>query len=293
MTKEHTAYQNFRLVTQEAPVYSFAQTVAPVVQLPNTPPSLEGPEVNVAGRQGATTPRLCGNCSSTSHPTHAPICPAVGQGCQYCGKLNHFSRVCPSARAPIIFCHPSLHSSSPTTIHSTIHKPFKWCVVELDGVCLPLLLNTAASRSLLNESTVRQLFPRQHIEVGAETLNDYGHAKIIMVGIITFSVCYGSRTLPMFTVQVSQHGDNLLGFDFFCTLGFSITDNTGSTILTVDTGRTAGHLYSMGWAASLPLTTNCSSTQLCPLFSNLCAGCLLLCTTMSQPRFFSFGRWCH
>lgn len=34
---------------------------------------------------------------------------------------------------------------------------------------------------------------------------------------------------------MSRHGANLLGFDLFCTLGFSITDNTGTTILTVST----------------------------------------------------------
>ncbi|MEQ2186749.1 hypothetical protein GOODEAATRI_031776 [Goodea atripinnis] len=84
-------------------------------------------------------------------------------------------------------------------------------MVELGAVCLPLLLDTAASRSLLNESSVRQLFPRQHIEAGAGTLYSYGHAKIGMVGTVTFSVCYGSRTLPAFTFQVTLlPGTNLL-----------------------------------------------------------------------------------
>lgn len=32
-----------------------------------------------------------------------------------------------------------------------------------------------------------------------------------------------------------SYGGNLLGFDLFCTLGFSITDDTGATILTVST----------------------------------------------------------
>lgn len=115
----------------------------------------------------------------------------------------------------------------------SIAKPFTWGTVELDGVCLPLLLDTAASKSLLSESTVRRLFPRQTIKAGAEELYGYGHTKISMMGTVTFSVRYGSRTLPAFTFQVSRHGANLLGFDLFCALGFSITDNVGTTILTV------------------------------------------------------------
>lgn len=114
-------------------------------------------------------------------------------------------------------------------------KPFTWCTVELDGVPLPLLLDTAASRSLLNESTVRRLFPRLVIRVDAEELYGYGHIKIGMVGTTTFSACYGPKTLPAFTFQVSRHCANLLGFDLFCALGFSVTDNMGATILTVST----------------------------------------------------------
>ncbi|KAI3367270.1 hypothetical protein L3Q82_008316 [Scortum barcoo] len=133
-------------------------------------------------------------------------------------------------------------TSSPTTIHSVGYcaKPFKWCTVELDGVCLPLLLDTAASRSLFSESTVRQLFPRQSITAGAEELYGYSHAKIGMVGTCAFSVRYGSRFLLAFTFQVFRHGANLLGFDLFCALGFSIMDNTGTAILTVRQHSAAG-----------------------------------------------------
>ncbi|KAI3358905.1 hypothetical protein L3Q82_015296 [Scortum barcoo] len=73
------------------------------------------------------------------------------------------------------------------------------------------------------------------ITAGAEELYGYGHAKIGMVGTCTFSVSYGSRFLLAFTFELSRHGANLLGFDLFCALGFSITDNTGTAILTVTT----------------------------------------------------------
>ncbi|CAK6974056.1 uncharacterized protein LOC114461062 [Scomber scombrus] len=147
------------------------------------------------------------------------ICPATGQRCQRCGKLNHFSKVCRSAPIPT---NPRLRSSSPsgpTTIHSVGSGANPFSTVELDGVCLPPLLDTAASRSLLNESLVRRLFPRQTIKASAEDLYGYGHTKIGMVGTTTFSVRYGCRALPAFTFQVSRHGANLLRIDLFCALG--------------------------------------------------------------------------
>ncbi|XP_057713151.1 uncharacterized protein K02A2.6-like [Corythoichthys intestinalis] len=220
-----------------APHLSPSHTVALAAPLPDTAAPLDELEVNVAGRRGATTGQHCGNCGSSSHRTRAPTCPALGQRCQRCGKMNHFSRVCRSAPAPANPGPRPPNASGSTTIHSVgaITRPFKWCTVELDGVCLSLLLDTAASKSLLNESTVRRLFPRMTVKPGTEDLFGYGHTKIDMVGTATFSVRYGARTLPAFTFQVSRKGANLLGFDLFCALGFSITDNLGATILTVAT----------------------------------------------------------
>lgn len=79
------------------------------------------------------------------------------------------------------------------TTHSVGSSTFTWCIVELDGVCLPLLLDTAASRSLLNESTVRWLFPRQVIGADAKEIYGYRHAKIGMVGTTIFSVRLAPR----------------------------------------------------------------------------------------------------
>ncbi|KAI9538300.1 hypothetical protein NQZ68_016342 [Dissostichus eleginoides] len=79
---------------------------------------------------------------------------------------------------------------APTTIHSVAatSRPLKCCTVELDGVCLPLLLDTGASKSLLNVSKVRRLFPLRTLTANAEDLYRYGHSKIGMAGTITFAV---------------------------------------------------------------------------------------------------------
>lgn len=65
----------------------------------------------------------------------------------------------------------------------------------------------------------------------AVDLYGYGHSKIGMVGTIMFSVRYGTKALPAFTFQVSHQGANLMGFDLFCELGFTLVDNYGAAIL--------------------------------------------------------------
>lgn len=122
----------------------------------------------------------------------------MGQRCQRWGKLNH----------------------KPPTPKPNLHPICGLCTVGLDSVCLPLLPDAAVCRSLF-KSTVLRLFLQQTIKAGAEELYGYGHKKIGMVGTANF--------------QVSCHGTKLLGFDLFCVLGFSITDNMGSTKLTITT----------------------------------------------------------
>ncbi|KAF3835719.1 hypothetical protein F7725_028277 [Dissostichus mawsoni] len=87
--------------------------------------------------------------------------------------------------------------------------------------------------SLLNVSTVRRLFPLRTLTADAEDLYGYGHSKIGMAGTITFAVRYGTKALPAFTFQVSHQGANLMGFDLFCELGFTLVDNSGAAILSV------------------------------------------------------------
>ncbi|KAF0039087.1 hypothetical protein F2P81_009571 [Scophthalmus maximus] len=199
------------------------QMVGPFVGSPSPGSSQDWSEGNFAGQQGA------------SHPTRALTCPAKGQRCKRCGRQNHFARVCRSVSASTSPAPRSPGPPAPTTIHSvsSTSRPFKVCTVELDGACLPLLLDTGATRSLLNVSTIRRLFPLRTSTAGAEDLYGYGHSKIGMVGTIAFSVCYGTKTLPSVTFQVSRHGRNLMGMDLFCDLGFSFLDYTGSAILSV------------------------------------------------------------
>lgn len=62
---------------------------------------------------------------------------------------------------------------------------------------------------------------------------------------------------------MSSQDGNLLWFDLFRALGFSITDCMAHP------GSNAGCHFTLDWAALLLSTTNCSSNLWCPESSNL------------------------
>ena len=128
-------------------------------------PASSDPGINYTARTHNQPRRSCGNCGSSSHMSRAPTCPARGQACQHSGKDNHFAKVCRSA--PSVVGPRSgprqagVSLSAPTPIHSvsSARVSFKMCTVELDGVCVLLLLDTSAALSLLNWATVKRFLP--------------------------------------------------------------------------------------------------------------------------------------
>ncbi|KAJ8364622.1 hypothetical protein SKAU_G00134530 [Synaphobranchus kaupii] len=46
-----------------------------------------------------------------------------------------------------------------------------------------------------------------------------------LVGALSVTLCYGSKTLPTITFQVSRHSAKLMGLDLFPSLGFTLLDN--------------------------------------------------------------------
>lgn len=180
------------------------------------------------------TPRPCNNCGSPSHQSRAQNCPARGQICRNCGKRNHFAAVCRSAPAE-----PGQATAShvPTVIHHVNSGPtsFKTCSVRLNEVCIPLLLDTGASVSLLNMHTYSSFFSALPLSAPSTSLSGYGDAKIDIVGSITLTVGYGNKVVSSFPFHVSQRGANLMGLDLFSALGFSLVDTKGTAILTVTT----------------------------------------------------------
>src|SRR4029434_10889272 len=97
--------------------------------------------------------------------------------------------------------------TAPTPIPSvnSARVSFKTCTVELDGVCVPLLLDTGAALSLLNWSTVKRFLPHIALQTPSAVHRGYGNSKIDLVASLSCSVRHGNASLATFTFQVARH----------------------------------------------------------------------------------------
>lgn len=107
--------------------------------------------------------------------------------------------------------------------------------MQLNDVCIPLLVDTGASVSLLNMHTYNSFFSALPLSAPTTSLSAYGDAKIDLVGSIKLAVGYGNKVVSSFLFQVSRRGANLMGLDLFSALGFSLVDTKGTAILAVTT----------------------------------------------------------
>ncbi len=107
--------------------------------------------------------------------------------------------------------------------------------MRLNDVCIPLLLDTGASVSLLNMQTYNTFFGALTLSAPSASLCGYGDSKIDLVGSLQVTVGYGNKMVPSFTFHIARRGANLMGLDLFSALGFSLVDTKGAAILTVST----------------------------------------------------------
>ncbi|KAM9314742.1 reticulon-3-B-like [Pholidichthys leucotaenia] len=78
---------------------------------------------------------------------------------------------------------------------------YAFCMVEMDNVTLPLLLDTTAVKSMLNWAMVKKFVPNHMIGKNPMMLYGYGSYRISNVGTITLMVCYASRIVTDFVFQ--------------------------------------------------------------------------------------------
>ncbi|KAL0150690.1 hypothetical protein M9458_053994, partial [Cirrhinus mrigala] len=118
---------------------------------------------------------------------------------------------------------PRTNQSSPAIIHNVTAGLvlFKSCTVMLNDVCVPLLLDTGASVSLLNANTYNQFFSELPLATPSTALCGYGDSTIALLGSLSLTAVYGKRTLLSFVFHVAHKGTNLMGLDLFSALGSS------------------------------------------------------------------------
>ncbi|KAM9385851.1 uncharacterized protein KZ484_007430 [Pholidichthys leucotaenia] len=91
-------------------------------------------------------------------------------------------------------------STEGITGFTRIPHPYK-VHAKLDGVEVPLMVDSEASRSILSLATLRRLFPAKTVKAGAVKMFGHGYAEIEMVSTAEFAVTCGLKMVPKFTFQ--------------------------------------------------------------------------------------------
>ena len=96
---------------------------------------------------------ICFNCGTPGHKAKDSICRALKSKCRSCQKLGHFSQCCRSKSVKSLVSDISDESAHVVFNVSTATGELQTSEVTLDGVTLPLVIDSGARCSLLNEAT--------------------------------------------------------------------------------------------------------------------------------------------
>ena len=86
--------------------------------------------------------------------------------------------------------------------------------VEICGKTVPMEIDTGATRTIINETTYRQLPDKPEMEKTQSKLSTYTGEEIPVVGIAVFSVNYDGKPYQLQAMIVQGTGPNLLGRDW-------------------------------------------------------------------------------
>lgn len=100
--------------------------------------------------------------------------------------------------------------------------------------CISLLLDTGAKVSLLNMATYEHFLTHLPLQPPSLNLFGYGSSAIYVICLVHAPVQYGNKVLPDFPFHITHHVSNIIGLDLFISLGFSLLDNKGAQIQTVN-----------------------------------------------------------
>jgi hypothetical protein len=180
----------------------------------------------------------CSHCGRIGHASGADSrCPARGQACRTCGKLNHFAAVCKSSAKQPGKGRVREIELETQNIYSVrqAEGQFKQATVLLDGKPVQLLIDTAAKVSLLSSTTWKRVFgSTRQLEPAGRKLRAYNDSSIEALGEVETTVEFSGSTVQGFSFTVVPQGDDLMGVDLFDKLGLQVQGPSGQRIAMVE-----------------------------------------------------------
>ena len=107
---------------------------------------------------------VCFNCGTPGQKAKDPNCHALRSVCRSCQKVGYFSQCCRSKLVKTLVSGNSDASSHVFFTVFTTAGDLQTSSVTLDGVTLPLVIDTGVRCSLLNEATYLQHFGHRSLQ---------------------------------------------------------------------------------------------------------------------------------
>ncbi|PAA74746.1 hypothetical protein BOX15_Mlig024279g1 [Macrostomum lignano] len=166
----------------------------------------------------------CGKCGQASHEVGSK-CPAQGQKCRACGKLNHFQRVCRSAG--------KVRGVNEEVTVSTVQPGDGFethCEVKLGDTPLKLLVDTGSRVTIVSQASYNRHFSHVKLQTSTKKLTAFNGGSIHVMGEMVLPVEYKELRVPNVSIVVVKQGSNIMGTDLMSKLKFQLVSREGEPV---------------------------------------------------------------
>lgn len=178
----------------------------------------------------------CKRCGKGTHPKER--CPAIGVKWIKCNRKGHYGRLCLSKTVADMDSQSLLDTAFLNLVSNT-SDPTAWEIqIKLNGINIPLKLDTGAEPSAISDATFTQKLKRHKLKKPSRALLGPSRRSLNVIGQFNVTLQHGTVETFQTVYVVKELKKNLLGLPAIVDLNFL----TRAYVDTITTDIRAEHL---------------------------------------------------